>query len=38
LGALLILGGILVAELKGTEDEMKAELGPAAAGPEAGNP
>ena len=36
-GAVLILGGILVAELKGTAEEMKAELGPEAAGSEAGN-
>ena len=31
-GAVLILAGILVAELKGTAEEMKAELGPEAAG------
>ena len=36
-GALLILAGILVAELKGTEEEMKAELGGGSATPEAGN-
>ncbi len=31
LGAVLILAGILVAELKGTSEEMRAELGPEAA-------
>jgi drug/metabolite transporter (DMT)-like permease len=36
LGALLILGGILFAELKGTEEELKAELG-SDVSPEAGN-
>lgn len=36
-GAVLILAGILVAELKGTAEEMKAELGPEATGSEAGN-
>ena len=37
IGAVMILAGILVAELKGTEEEMKAELGPEAATPAAGN-
>ena len=37
LGAVLILAGILVAELKGTAEEMKAELGPEAERTEAGN-
>jgi len=36
-GAVLILAGILVAELKGTAEEMKAELGPEVIGSEAGN-
>ncbi len=38
IGAVLILAGILVAELKGTEEEMKAELGEPVASSEAGNP
>ncbi len=37
LGAVLILAGILVAELKGTAEEMKAELGADVASSEAGN-
>jgi len=37
MGALLILAGILVAELKGTAEEMTAELGPEAAAPKNGN-
>ena len=36
-GAVLILAGILVAELKGTAEEMKAELGPEVIGSEEGN-
>ena len=36
-GAVLILAGILVAELKGTAEEMKAELGTGTPGSEAGN-